>query len=92
MDGSVTIATGGKTSHTVRLTFEQIGTWVVLVAIGVGLLACAVSFWPADWASVIADHVNKISATMLSFVGTLGGVLGLSWGRGHMDARIGKDT
>ena len=75
-------------SHTIRLSFEQWGTTLVLVTLGaasaIALLAC----WPAHWADVVADHVNKIAGALLSFVGALAGVLGLSWGRGHLDERL----
>jgi hypothetical protein len=75
-------------SQEIRLTFEQAGTILILVVLGIGSALCVVSLWPAGWATILAAHLNAIANTLISFVGALAGVLGLSWGRGHMDARL----
>lgn len=75
-------------SHRIRLTFEQAATILAIVVLAIALAACLVSMWPAGWAAVIADHVNRIAGALLEFIGALGSLLGLSWGRGHMDARL----
>jgi hypothetical protein len=75
-------------SHAIRLSFEQWGTVLVLFVLGAACAIALLACWPAHWADVVADHVNKISGALLSFVSALAGVLGLSWGRGHLDERL----
>lgn len=75
-------------SKTIRLSFERIGTIMALVVIGAACLICIVATYPADWAGVVAGRIQQISGPLIGFVGTLGTIIGLSWGRGHMDKRI----
>ena len=77
-----------QASHVIRLTFEQLATWLILSVLFAACFACLIATWPAQWANTVGDHINKIAASLMSFVGTLGGVLGLSWGRGHFDQRL----
>lgn len=75
-------------SHIVRLNFERLGTILGLVVIAGALVACFVGMWPTDWAKVVAERVVQLKDTIWDLLNNLAILLGLSWGRGHMDKRI----
>lgn len=75
-------------SAATRLRFERRGTLLCLAVIALALAACFVALWPAPWSKLLADRIVELKDPILDFVLALGGLLGLSWGRGHMDRRI----
>lgn len=80
-----------QASHCVRLNFEKVGTILALSIIGIVLVLCIVAMWPADWAEIIAKRIVMLSGSIFDLVGGLGMILGLSWGRGHLDNRLKGD-
>ena len=74
----VTISVRG---HQVRITFETIAMVVILVIV---IFACLVGFWSKG----LADRVVELKDTIMDMLSVLGGVLGLSLTRGHMDNKI----
>lgn len=79
-------------SHNTRLRFERAATTLAIVVITLALAACFISMWPADWSKIVADRVIELKDAIFSFLETLGGFLGLSWGRGHLDNRLNQGT
>jgi len=77
-------------SHKNRLLFEQVATYMAAASIGLLLILLFLSLYPATWGELIIQRILQIKDAVVELLGTLGGYLGMSWGRGHMDKRIGQ--
>lgn len=80
-----------QASKSVRLNFEKYATWLAIGVVALALLACFVAMYPAPWAATIAQRVVQLKDAIFDMLMNLATILGLSWGRGHMDKRVEGD-
>lgn len=85
-------------SHVRRARFEA---WATMAAVGIVLAAAiillvGIALPPppqglpsaVDWGRAIVDRSKESSPVLLTLLGSLAGMLGITLTRGHMDARI----
>lgn len=76
-------------SAAVRLHFERWATKIPIATVAALLVVLLVAlFLPKGTGEVLIARVLQIKDAVIELLGTLGGFLGLSWGRGHMDRRL----
>ena len=75
-------------SDAARLRFEKLATMIALAVVALALIACFIAMYPAPWAEVLAQRVVQLKDAIFDMLMNLATILGLSWGRGHMDKRV----
>lgn len=72
-----------------RLRFERYATIIPVAVVALLLIVLIVAiFLPKGMGETIIERCLQIKDAAVQLLGVLGGFLGLSWGRGHMDRRI----
>ena len=76
-------------SDAVRLRFERYGTMIPVAVIAFLLLLLLVAiFLPKGLGEMLISRCLQIKDAVVELLGVLGALLGMSWGRGHMDRRL----
>lgn len=77
-DKDLTIAVKG---HTLRLNFEKVALWTIVAVV---IFGCLVGFASAS----LAARVVQLKDSVMDFLTVLGGMVGVTLTRGHMDQRL----